>query len=83
MNKEWSVAEAKAKFSHLLENVKNDDPQIITKNGRPVAVVVSFDEWKNKTERSDTLADFFFNSPLQESGLEFQRIRDKPSPIEL
>lgn len=44
-----SVSEAKMKLSSLVESVKATDEEIvITKNGRPVAVLVSpdeFDSW--------------------------------------
>jgi prevent-host-death family protein len=37
----WTVAEAKAKFSQMLEQARSG-PLTITRNGRPAAVVVSF-----------------------------------------
>ena len=36
----WTVAEAKAKFSQVIERARTG-PQTITRNGRPAAVVVS------------------------------------------
>ena len=45
-----SVSEAKMKLSALVDSVKNTDEEVvITKNGRPVAVLVSpdeFDSWR-------------------------------------
>ena len=54
-----SVSEAKMKLSSLVESVKKTDEEIvITKNGRPVAVLVSTDEFESWHEtleiRSDT-----------------------------
>ena len=65
----WTVAEAKAKFSEVLEEARNRGPQTITKNGREAAVVVSAEEWARKKRRKGTLADFLGASPLRESGL--------------
>ena len=46
-----SVSEAKIKLSALVENVKTTDEEvIITKNGRPVAVLVSPDEFESWRE---------------------------------
>ena len=79
----WTVAEAKAKFSELIETARVRGPQTITKNGRTAAIVVSPDEWQRKTERIGTLADFFATSPLRASGLKIDRAKQVPQPIKL
>ena len=49
--KTLSVSEAKMKLSALIEAVKTTDEEvIITKNGRPVAVLVSPDEYESWRE---------------------------------
>ena len=62
----WTVAAAKAHLSALLERARGRGPQLITRNGRPAAVVVAPEEWERKTRRSGSLADFFAASPLRE-----------------
>ena len=79
----WTVAEAKAKFSELIESARSHGPQTITKNGRTAAVVVSPEEWQRKTERVGTLADFFAASPLRNSGLKTKRPKQGPRPTKL
>ncbi len=79
----WSIAEAKAKFSELIERARADGPQTITKNGRTAAIVVSPDEWQRKTERVGTLADFFAASPLRNSGLKIARRKQAPKAVKL
>lgn len=79
----WTVAEAKAKFSEVIESANARGPQTITKNGRTAAIVVSPEEWRRKTERIGTLADFFAASPLRNSGLKIKRARRAPRPIKL
>jgi len=69
----WTVAEAKAKFSEVLDLAMAEGPQTITRRGRTTAVVVDADEWNRKTKRVGTLADFFANSLLRESGLKLPR----------
>lgn len=59
----WSVADAKSHLSELLEATGREGPQTITKRGRPIAVVVSIDEWERKKKRKGTLADFFAQAP--------------------
>lgn len=80
----WAVAEAKAKFSELVEQAQRKGPQQITKNGRPVAVLISMDEWKAEygaDASKGSLADFFYNSPLRGSGVKIGRVRLNPRPV--
>ena len=79
----WTVAEAKAKFSEVIDKARTSGPQLITKNGRRAAIVVSADEWERKTHRAGNLAEFFAGSPLRGSELEAPRLRDGPRKIEL
>jgi prevent-host-death family protein len=44
----WTVAEAKAKFSEVIDSAQNKGPQTITRNGRTAVVVVSAKEWDAK-----------------------------------
>jgi prevent-host-death family protein len=41
----WPVQEAKARFSELLETVKREGAQVVSKRGIEAAVLVPFDEW--------------------------------------
>jgi prevent-host-death family protein len=79
----WSVAEAKAHLSEVVNRALSDGPQLITRNGRKAVVVVSVEEWEQKTKRVGTLADFFANSPLRGSKLKIERARDGFRPVDL
>jgi prevent-host-death family protein len=79
----WTVAEAKAKLSEVIELARSDGPQTITRNGRKAVVIVAVEEWERKTRRTGNLAEFFAASPLRESGLEVERSNDLPRPVEL
>jgi prevent-host-death family protein len=74
----WSVAEAKARLSELLDHALSDGPQAITRRGREIAIVVSTDEWHRKTSRSGNLAEFLAASPLRGSDLDIERV-DSPA----
>jgi prevent-host-death family protein len=71
----WTVAQAKAKFSEVIDKARSLGPQTITRNGRKAAVVVAADEWERKTRRKGNLAEFFASSPLRRSGLKVGRLR--------
>jgi prevent-host-death family protein len=79
----WTVAEAKAKLSRVIEHAQKRGPQTITRNGRRAAVVVDAEEWERRTRRAGTLADFFAVSPLRGSRLRIQRSKDRLRPTDL
>src|SRR5262245_57604819 len=56
----WSIADAKARFSELVLQVR-ERPQRVTKRGRDVAVVIAPDEY----ERLQKAADRGANQPMR------------------
>jgi prevent-host-death family protein len=74
----WTVAEAKAKLSEVIERARRGTPQTITRNRRTTVVVVSAEEWERKVRRKGNLAEFFSASPLRASDLKVKRIKDNP-----
>jgi prevent-host-death family protein len=61
----WTVADAKAKFSEVLDKAETEGPQRITRHGRTAAIVVAAKEWRRKANRKGNLAEFFAASPLR------------------
>jgi len=79
----WTVAKAKARLSEVLDMARDQGPQVITRNGKETAVVVSIEEWERKTKRKGTLAEFLYNSPLRGSDIDLERVQCEPRDIEL
>jgi prevent-host-death family protein len=79
----WSVAEAKARFSELIDRASRGGPQTVTRNGRVAAVVVSSAEWERKTKRTGSLADFLAESPLRGSRLRVPPRAETPRKVKL
>ncbi|MBV8200905.1 MAG: type II toxin-antitoxin system Phd/YefM family antitoxin [Acidobacteria bacterium] len=79
----WTLADAKAHLSEVVESALKKGPQVITRHGRETVVVVAAEEWKRKGRRQGTLADFFAASPLRDSGLEVERPHYGPRDLEL
>ena len=79
----WTVAEAKAKFSELIERARFGGPQTITRKGRTAVVVVSAEEWERKTKRTGNLAEFFAASSLRGSKLRVERIKGGLRKVDL
>ena len=79
----WAVAEAKARFSEVIDRALADGPQTITRKGKEAVVVVSAEEWQRKTNRKGNLAEFFASSPLRGPSLKIKRTKDGPRATEL
>jgi prevent-host-death family protein len=71
----WQLQEAKNKLSRVVENAVNDGPQIITKRGVEVAIVISFADYQKMIVSRGKLSTFFRDSPLV--GIELDLARDK------
>ena len=73
----WTVAQAKARLSELIDKARAKGPQTITRHGRKTVVVVAADDWERQAKRTGTLADFFAASPLRGSKLGVARSKDQ------
>ena len=71
----WQLQEAKNKLSRVVDNAVNSGPQIITRRGVEVAIVISYAEYQKMVASQGSLVDFFRESPLV--GLELDLERDK------
>jgi prevent-host-death family protein len=71
----WQLQEAKNKFSRVIENAVNSGPQIITKRGVEVAIVLSYAEYQKMIASRGSLSAFFHDSPL--AGIDLDLARDK------
>jgi prevent-host-death family protein len=78
--KHVSIFEGKNKFSELVANAAKGEPQVITKNGKETAVVISIEEFRKLKAQKGSLADFLLNSPLRGSGIDLTRSKDMGRP---
>jgi antitoxin Phd len=69
----WQLQEAKNKFSRVVENAVHDGPQIITKHGVEVAIVLSYAEYQKMIASRGKLSTFFRDSPLADVELDLAR----------
>jgi len=79
----WALAEAKARFSAVIDHALAEGPQTITRSGRRTAIVVSAEEWDRRKRRKGNLAEFFAASPLAGSRLRLKRAKDIGRRIDL
>lgn len=77
----WQVQEAKNNFSEVIERASHGDPQVITKHGTEVAVVISIDQFKSLKVRSQSLVGFLLESPLSDSEIDVTRDQSLPKAV--
>jgi antitoxin Phd len=80
VKKQWTSSEAKNKFSEVIEKAISQGPQVVTRRGKEVAVILSLDEYKRLRKASISLVDFLRDSPLV--GVDLDLDRDKTRPRE-
>lgn len=73
MSRTWQLQEAKNKLSELVEEAVRHGPQVITKRGVQVAIVVSYSEFAKMRQGKTKLSEFFRLSPL--AGIRLERDR--------
>jgi len=82
-DREWQLQEAKNRLSQVVDSALHHGPQTITLRGKPTAVVVSFDEYRQLTEPRTGLSQFFRQSPLCDIELDLSRSADLSREVEL
>ena len=74
----WKLQDAKARFSEVVDRALEDGPQIVTRHGKKVVVVVAYKDFA-KEGPLDNFKRFLTSVPLNE--LELRRSRRKPRKL--
>jgi len=69
----WQLQEAKSKFSYVVNQALQKGPQIITRHGKEVVVIMSMDEYRKITKPHPFLIDLLLDSPLVNSDIDIDR----------
>jgi prevent-host-death family protein len=77
----WQVQEAKQRFSELVRQARDDGPQVVTKHGQEVAVVVAMEDYRRLTGRTDFKQVLVSVPDL--SGLDLDRSLEPARSVEL
>jgi prevent-host-death family protein len=59
----WQIQDAKQRFSEMIRAVKSEGPQVITRHGEDVAVVVDISEYHRLTRPTVDLRDILLGGP--------------------
>lgn len=71
MGRHWQLQEAKQRFSELIRSVETEGPQVVTRHGEEVAVVVGIGEYRRLRGGAADFKAFLRSAP--EIDLEISR----------
>lgn len=80
--KRWSLAEAKSRLSEVIREAERRGPQTVTRHGRTAAIIIAAED-RRRRRRKGTFVDFMNASPLRGSGIEIERVKDRPRDLDL
>ncbi len=61
----WSVAEAKSRFSELIERTHTEGPQKVTRHGKACVVVVSAADWARHSKPAGSLVEVLLDPDIR------------------
>ena len=76
----WQVQEAKQRFSELVRRTLEEGPQVVTRHGEEVVVVVAADEYRRSQRDEPNLVEFLMAGP-DLSQLDLTRSSELPREI--
>jgi len=59
----WQIQDAKQRFSAMIRAVTSEGPQVITRHGEDVAVVIEIGEYHRLTGQAADLVDILLGGP--------------------
>jgi len=81
VTKIWQLQEAKNKFSQVVNEALDKGPQVVTRRGKEIVVILSREDYGRLKKSQSGVVEFFQNSPLV--GVELDLERDKTHPREV
>lgn len=79
----WPLQEAKNKLSELIDRAAKGGPQVVTRHGKRVAVVLSASEYDRLRRPRKTLFEFLRSAPTAGLKLRIERDRSPGRTVEL
>jgi antitoxin Phd len=82
-NRVWRLHDARNRFSEVVDKALAEGPQIVTRRGEEVVVIVAKEEYARLRKSRPSLVEFFRSSPLVGVDLDLERDRSRPRELEL
>jgi prevent-host-death family protein len=78
----WQLQEAKQRFSELVRRTLEEGPQVVTRHGEEVVVVVPAEEFRRMSGAKPDFKEFLLSGP-DLSVLDLERPKEMPRDVEL
>lgn len=78
----WQVQDAKQKFSELVRKAVHEGPQVVTRHGEAVVVMISVETYRKLSGNGNDFKAFLLSSP-EATDLELERLREPAREVEL
>ena len=78
----WQLQEAKQRFSELVRRTLEEGPQVVTRHGEEVVVVVTAEEFRRMSGEKPDFKEFLLSGP-DLSVLDLKRPKEMPRDVEL
>jgi prevent-host-death family protein len=78
----WQLQDAKQQFSRVVRCALDEGPQVVTRHGEDVVVVLAATEFRRLTESKPDFRDYLLSGP-DLSALDLRRDTSLPRDVEL
>ncbi|MFG6197484.1 type II toxin-antitoxin system Phd/YefM family antitoxin [Nonomuraea sp. JJY05] len=79
----WQLQEAKQHFSEVVRKAHDEGPQIVTRHGKDVAVILDMEEYRQLKRKQPDFKEFLLSEPDWPDDLEFGRDKSLPREVDL
>src|SRR6516165_2094191 len=77
----WQVQDAKQRFSELIRTAQADGPQVVTRHGEEIAVVIDIADYRHLKGETAEFKDYLRSGP-DFDGLDLARPAARPRPLD-
>jgi prevent-host-death family protein len=77
----WQVQDAKQRFSELIRTAHADGPQVVTRHGEEIAVVIDIAEYRRLKGETAEFKDYLRSGPGFDD-LDLDRTAERPRDID-
>ena len=78
----WQLQDAKQQFSRVVERARTEGPQLVTRNGKEVAVVLDVQEYRRLSSYGGDFKRFLLEGPRFDD-LDLERSSDTGRDVDL
>jgi antitoxin Phd len=79
----WTLQDAKNKFSQLVNEALTQGPQYVMRRGVDAVVVLSVRDYEKLTSQKQSFTDFLLSCPKLDDDDPFQRRQEYPRELDL